>query len=124
VVPFFGICIYLWIRPTKLVLCFIPKSIKIFSALKLIFLIHRYRSCDVFQFAFEREISQFVAWDYIINRTLHGGLKIRLLSSRVEDNHEGHHEDKRDLTILGRQRDDNGYQYNRSLKRIEYNYNI
>ena len=83
-VPFFGICIYLWIRPTKLVLCFIPKSIKIFSALKLIFLIHRYRSRDVFQFAFEREISQFFAWDYIINRTLHGGLKIRLLSSRVE----------------------------------------
>jgi hypothetical protein len=25
----------------------------------------------------------------------------------------------RDLTILGRQRDGNGYQYNRSLKRIE-----
>jgi hypothetical protein len=28
-------------------------------------------------------------------------------------------EDIRDLTILGRQRDGNGYQYNRSLKRIE-----
>jgi hypothetical protein len=27
--------------------------------------------------------------------------------------------DNRDLTILGRQRDGNGYQYNRSLKRIE-----
>ena len=27
-----------------------------------------------FQFAFEREISQFFAWDYIINRTLQGGL--------------------------------------------------
>jgi hypothetical protein len=31
----------------------------------------RYRSCDFFQFAFERKISQFFAWDYIINRTLH-----------------------------------------------------
>jgi hypothetical protein len=33
-------------------------------------------SCDFFQFAFECEISQFFAWDYIINKTLHGGLKI------------------------------------------------
>jgi hypothetical protein len=32
------------------------------------------------------EISQFFAWDYIINRTLHGGLKISLLSSRVKNN--------------------------------------
>jgi hypothetical protein len=28
----------------------------------------------------------FFAWDYIINRTLHGGLKIELLSSRVKNN--------------------------------------
>ena len=35
-----------------------------------------YRSHDFFQFAFEREISQFFALDYMINRTLHGGLKI------------------------------------------------
>jgi hypothetical protein len=27
---------------------------------------------------------QFFTWDYIINRTLHGGPKIRLLSSRVK----------------------------------------
>jgi hypothetical protein len=29
---------------------------------------------------------QFFAWDYIINRTFHGGAKIRLLSSRVKNN--------------------------------------
>ena len=29
---------------------------------------------------------QFFAWDYIINRTLHVGLKIWLLSSRVKNN--------------------------------------
>jgi hypothetical protein len=34
----------------------------------------------------KREISQFFAWDYIINRTLHGDLKIWLLSSRVKNN--------------------------------------
>jgi hypothetical protein len=39
----------------------------------------------IWQFAFDREISQFFAWDYIINRTLHGGLKIWLLSSRVKN---------------------------------------
>jgi hypothetical protein len=49
----------------------------------------RYRSRDFFQFAFEREISQFFARDhrdYIINRTLHGGLKIWFLYSRIKNN--------------------------------------
>ena len=32
---------------------------------------------------FERKISQFFAWDYIINRTLQGSLNIWLLSSRI-----------------------------------------
>jgi hypothetical protein len=40
----------------------------------------------IWQFAFEREISQFFAWDYIINIKLHAGLKIWLLSSRVKNN--------------------------------------
>ena len=34
-------------------------------------LVHEDIDHMTFQFAFEHEISQFFAWDYIINRTLH-----------------------------------------------------
>jgi hypothetical protein len=45
---------------------------------------HIFTSEDIDHVTFS--IYTFFAWDYIINRTLHGGLQIRLLSSRVKNN--------------------------------------